>query len=69
MDRFIPGLAKHPEKRKITQTEKRQRDCVYDRSKRNRGQGMGEGVCMSCLRRRNECNVLLFNFVLWGWAI
>ena len=36
MDRFIPGLAKLPEKRKITQTEKRQRDCVYDRSKRNR---------------------------------
>ena len=37
MLRFIPGLAKLPEKRKITQTEKRQRDCVYDRSKRNRG--------------------------------
>ena len=33
---FIPGLAKLPEKRKITQTEKRQQDCVYDRSKRNR---------------------------------
>ena len=37
MHRFIPGLAKLPEKRKITQTEKRQRDRVYDRSKRNRG--------------------------------
>ena len=37
MHRFIPGLAKLPEKRKITQIEKRQRDCVYDRSKRNRG--------------------------------
>ena len=39
MHRFIPGqLAKLPEKRKITQTEKRQRDCVYDRrSKRNQG--------------------------------
>ena len=36
-NRFIPGLAKLPEKRKITQTEKRQRDCIYDRSKRNRG--------------------------------
>ena len=35
MHRFIPGLAKLPEKRKITQIEKRQRDCVYDRSKRN----------------------------------
>ena len=34
MHRFISGLA---EKRKITQTEKHQRDCVYDRSKRNRG--------------------------------
>ena len=37
MHRFIHGLAKLPEKRKITQIEKRQRDCVYDRSKRNRG--------------------------------
>ena len=38
MLRFIPGLAKLPEKRKITQTEKRQRGCVYDRSNRiNRG--------------------------------
>ena len=37
MHRFIPGLAKLPEKRKVTQTEKRQRDCVYDRSKSNRG--------------------------------
>ena len=37
MHRFIPGLAKLSEKRKITQTEKRQRDCVYDRNKRNRG--------------------------------
>ena len=37
MHRFIPGLTKPPEKRKITQTDKRQRDCVYDRSKRNRG--------------------------------
>ena len=37
MHRFIPGLAKLPEKRKITQIEKRQRDCVYDRSKRKRG--------------------------------
>ena len=37
MHRFIPGLAKLLEKRKITQTEKRQWDCVYDRSKRNRG--------------------------------
>ena len=35
MHRFIPGLAKLPEKRKITQIEKRQRDC--DGSKRNRG--------------------------------
>ena len=34
--RCIPGLAKLPEKRKIAQTEKRQRDCVYDRSKLNR---------------------------------
>ena len=37
MHRFIPGLAKLTEKRKITQTEKCQRDCVYDRSQRNRG--------------------------------
>ena len=37
MHRFIPGLAKLPEKRNITQIEKRQWDCVYDRSKRNRG--------------------------------
>ena len=37
MHRFIPGLAKLPEKRKVTQTERRQRDCVYDRSKRHRG--------------------------------
>ena len=37
MHRFIPGLAKLTEKRKITQTEKHERDCVYDRSKRNRG--------------------------------
>ena len=37
MHRFITGLAKLPEKRKITQTEKCQWDCVYDRSKRNRG--------------------------------
>ena len=37
MPRFIPGLAKLPEKRKITQTKKHQRDCIYDRSKRNRG--------------------------------
>ena len=37
MHRFIPGLAKLPEKRKITQIEKRQRDCVYDRCKRNLG--------------------------------
>ena len=37
MHRFIPGLAKLPEKRKISQTEKGQRDCVYDRSKHNRG--------------------------------
>ena len=37
LHRFIPGLAKLPEKRKISQPEKRQRDCVYDRSKRNRG--------------------------------
>ena len=37
MHRFIPGLAKLPEKRKIIQTEKRQRDCVYDRSKHDRG--------------------------------
>ena len=37
MHRFIPGLAKLSEKRKITQIEKHQRDCVYDRSKRNRG--------------------------------
>ena len=36
MHKFIPGLAKLPEKRKITQIEKRQRDCVHDRSKRNR---------------------------------
>ena len=35
MHRFIPGLAKLPEKRKITQIEKRQRDC--DGIKRNRG--------------------------------
>ena len=28
MHRFIPGLTKLPEKRKITQTEKRQRDCT-----------------------------------------
>ena len=35
MHRFIHGLAKHPEKRKITQIEKRRRDC--DGSKRNRG--------------------------------
>ena len=27
-------------------------------------QGMG-GVRMDCLRRRKECNVLLFDFVLW----
>ena len=37
MHRFIPGLAKLPEKRNVTQTEKRQRDRVYDRSKLNRG--------------------------------
>ena len=37
MHRFILGLAKLPEKQKITQTEKCQRDCIYDRSKRNRG--------------------------------
>ena len=37
MHGFIPGLDKLPEKRRITQTEKRQRDCVLDRSKRNRG--------------------------------
>ena len=37
MHRFIPALAKLLEKLKITQIEKRQRDCVYDRSKRNRG--------------------------------
>ena len=37
MHRFIPGLAKLPEKRKITQTEKRQWDCVCDRSKHNPG--------------------------------
>ena len=37
MHSFIRGLAKLPEKRKITHIEKRQRDCVYDRSKRNRG--------------------------------
>ena len=41
MHRFIPGLAKLLEKRKITQTEKRQRDCVCDRSKRNREKGLG----------------------------
>ena len=34
--RFIPGLAKLPEKQKITQTEKRQQDCVYDYSKREK---------------------------------
>ena len=37
MHRFITGMAKLPEKRKITQTEKRQRGCFYDRSKRNQG--------------------------------
>ena len=37
MERLVPGLAKLPEKRKITQTEKCQRYFVYDRSKRNRG--------------------------------
>ena len=37
MPRLIPGLAKLPEKRKITQTKKQQRYCIYDRSKRNRG--------------------------------
>ena len=37
MHRFIPGLAKLPEKRKITHIEKRQRDCFYDRSKLSRG--------------------------------
>ena len=36
MHRFIPGLAKLPEKRKNSQTERRQRDCD-DRSKRNQG--------------------------------
>ena len=65
MHRFIPGLAKLPEKRNITQTEKRQRECVYDRCKRNREyQEMGERVCMACLLRRKECNVLFFDFVL-----
>ena len=37
MHRCFHGLAKLPKKRNITQTEKRQLDCVYDRSKRNRG--------------------------------
>ena len=51
------------EKRKITQTEKRQRYFVYDHSKRN--QGMGEGVCMACLRRRKECNVLAKHCIIF----
>ena len=34
MHRFIPGLAKLSKKRKITQSEKRKRDCIYDRSNR-----------------------------------
>ena len=72
MHRFIPGLAKHPEKRKITQTEKRQLDCIYDRSKRNRGISRNlrsrpmHGLLM--LTTTKKCNVLLFEFVLWGWA-
>ena len=52
MHRFILGLAKLPEKQKITQTEKCQRDCVYDRSKRNRG------YIKACLAYDDEKNTI-----------
>ena len=59
MDKFIPGLAKHPEKRKITQTEKRQRDCVYDRSKRNRRYIKEWEKEYACLAYDDETNAML----------
>ena len=58
MHRFIHGLAKLPEKRKITQIEKRQRDCVYDRSKRNQGYIKEWEKEYACLAYHDEKNAM-----------
>ena len=72
-NRFIPGLAKLPEKRKITQTEKRQRDC-----KKKAASTIVANVIGGISRNGRSMHVLLtttkimqyfaVRVVPWGWA-